>query len=184
MPNLYSNSGKSQYGSSIAPKTTMSVEGKCLSLPTTKLVSERRYDLAVKSLYFRHLYGGEFDERNIMFLYEWHIATRNAGRLLNDLPCDVVKRSLNDYHRHSTSLRNNMARYGFDRKQPIPIDRNGELMGGAHRLACAIALHIKEVPVVQSDQEVWQPAWGRDHFEDLPSIDLIDQEFNRIRGHG
>lgn len=80
------------------------------------------------------------------------------------LATDGWKRSIGDYLQSSKDLLSSMQRIGFDRSCPIPLDRNGELMNGSHRVACALALEIPEVPVLQSDGKVWAPAWDRGWF--------------------
>ena len=79
------------------------------------------------------------------------------------LPTDGWKRTAEDYLETCDFLLDSMSR-GFHKDEPIPIDKNGELLGGAHRLACACALGLKEVPVVQRNTEVWAPPWNREWF--------------------
>ncbi len=73
--------------------------------------------------------------------------------------------NVNDYYFAAHRLSVAMREQGFLSKYPIPIDPNGELLNGSHRLACAIALGIKEVPVERKDKYVWAPEWGIDWFE-------------------
>ena len=57
-----------------------------------------------------------------------------------------------------------MQREGFNPKQAIPIDPDRELLAGAHRLACAIALGIDTVPVERRTNKVWAPPWDYEWF--------------------
>jgi hypothetical protein len=77
-----------------------------------------------------------------------------------------------------------MRNEGFKRLYPIPIDPNGELLDGAHRTTCAIALKIK-VHVRRVQKEVWAPPWARQWFieHDCETNDLerIDADFERCQ---
>ena len=94
------------------------------------------------------------------------------------LPTDGWKRSPEDYMKASEYLLESLKSHGFRADEPIPIDKNGELLGGAHRVACACALGINVVSVVQRNTEVWAPPWNREwfvergmHVEDLQRLD-------------
>ena len=80
------------------------------------------------------------------------------------LATDQWKRTEDDYVNSATDLLHSMQQFGFLQSEPIPIDINGELFGGAHRLACAIALQIKLVPVVTIQHAVWAPPWNEAWF--------------------
>ena len=66
---------------------------------------------------------------------------------------------MDNYVDKATALFDSMKDNGFDRRCPIPIDPNNELLGGAHRLACALALDLS-VYVEKKSESVWAPAWG------------------------
>jgi hypothetical protein len=76
------------------------------------------------------------------------------------LSTDQWKRTLDDYVASAKALHASMVDKGFDPAWPIPVDPDGELLGGAHRLACAMALGIESVAVTHSPGYVWAPAWG------------------------
>jgi hypothetical protein len=115
-------------------------------------------DLAVKTRLFRHLLGGEDDDA--VSVYRWHITARSGYRMAAGVATDSWKRSVEDYLTSANYLLENMHTKGFDTSEPVEIDRDGELLGGAHRLSCALALQIPEVPVAQyQDRTVWAPAW-------------------------
>ena len=122
-------------------------------------------DLAVKARYFRHLIGG--DDPDAEDIYFWHIEKRSGQRMAAGLRTDQWKACLEDYRASSAALLASMQEAGFDPSQAIPIDGNRELMGGAHRLACAIALDLDKVPVIQyTDRFAWPPAWDLQWFAD------------------
>ena len=96
--------------------------------------------------------------------------------MLAGLPTDTVKRDLDDYVHSAIDLFRSMADRGYDPAFPIPIDVNRELLGGAHRLACALVLGYN-VPVVQENCFAHAPPWGREWFEGLAEFDRLEREF-------
>lgn len=125
------------------------------------LVTPRRFDIAVKWRYFRHLLtGGDADSERV---YKWHLQARKAANAKVNLGMDG-KANTDQYVEDSRNLLVSMAINGFNPEYPIPIDPDGELLGGAHRLACALALGIDAVPVERREQKVWAPAWDMNHF--------------------
>lgn len=77
---------------------------------------------------------------------------------------DAWKRTIDDYVASAASLCRSMASHGFDPSCAIPIDPDGELLNGAHRLGCALALGIESVPVIHETRRVWAPAWDYEFF--------------------
>ena len=118
--------------------------------------------MVVKWKYFRHLLG--FYEKGAERRYIWHINERIGPRMRAGLPTDQWKRCIEDYQKASEQLLVSMRRDGFLPTEPIPIDVEGELFGGAHRLACAMALNIKLVTVNQIDNKVWASPWNMAWF--------------------
>lgn len=74
------------------------------------------------------------------------------------LPTDKWKTSVDDYVSAALKLLAGM-RYGYNYEFPVPVDLDGELLNGSHRVACAIALGISDIPVVTENRRVWAPAW-------------------------
>ena len=56
-----------------------------------------------------------------------------------------------------------MSSDGFDSAYPVPVDDNGDILGGAHRVACALALG-EDVWATQSECLAWAPAWDAAWF--------------------
>lgn len=77
---------------------------------------------------------------------------------------DKWKKNLIDYGAASYALYDAMEKNGFDPAFPVPIDPNGELLDGSHRVACALALGIEEIPVLHRADYVWAPEWGLQWF--------------------
>lgn len=136
------------------------------------LLTPRRYDLAVKYRFFRQLrHGGDPDAWRV---YLWHIEKRSGARMRAGLATDKWKTHPGDYVSSSMELLQSMAVDGFDPAYAIPLDPNGELLGGAHRVACALALD-KAVIVEHLPQAAWAPAWGRPWFvrNGMDGMDLM-----------
>ena len=119
-------------------------------------------DIAVKWRYFRHLLG--FEDEGAVSRYLWHIEKRMGPRMAAGLPTDQWKFSVTDYTDAAQSLLQSMSHVGYLTTDPIPIDYHSELFGGAHRLACALAIGIPKVPVLKVPREVWAPRWGESWF--------------------
>lgn len=127
-----------------------------------RLVTPRRYDLAIKFRLFRHfLDGGDPDAEMV---YRWHIQARSGARMAAGLPTDAWKRTLDDYVASAANLVASMAHNGFLPHGAVPVDPNGELLGGAHRVACAIACGIISIPIGRLNTNVWAPSWGKEWF--------------------
>ena len=128
------------------------------------LVTPRRFDLAVKVRYFESLlHGGDPDA---LRLYRWHIAERSGHRMSMGVPTDRWKKSLDDYVSAAEALLASMVAKGFDSAFAVPVDPNGELLDGSHRVACALALQIKSIVVRHEDRLAWAPPWGEQWFMD------------------
>jgi hypothetical protein len=82
------------------------------------------------------------------------------------LATDAWKRTLDDYVASAGALAASMALRGFLPEEAIPIDPDGELLNGSHRLSCALALGIETVPVERRADRVWAPSWSIDWFRD------------------
>jgi hypothetical protein len=86
--------------------------------------------------------------------------------MASGLVTDGWKASLDDYLASAATLCRSMAYHGFNPSGAIPIDPDGELLNGSHRLSCALALGIESVPIERRADRVWAPAWGLDWFRD------------------
>jgi hypothetical protein len=132
------------------------------SFPTANLLTPRRLDLVLKWRFFRHLFGST--DNDAERLYRWHIVKRSGHRMTAKVATDQWKLSIDDYVQACRSLAASMASVGFHVKGAVPIDPDHELLGGAHRVACATALGIKNISVTESPQKVWAPAWDYEWF--------------------
>lgn len=128
---------------------------------TSSLISPRRLDIAVKFRFFRHLQNSD---PGAEALYAFHIVARSGARMQAGVATDVWKRGVVDYVFAAKELYRSMRLFGFDPDHAIPIDPDGELFNGSHRVACALALGIEEIPVVKMPGRVWAPAWDAEWF--------------------
>lgn len=131
-------------------------------LPPASLVTPRRLDLAVKHRFFRHLLNG--DDQHAERIYRWHVLKRSAHRMALGVPTDGYKLDTDTYVSAAADLFQSMQATGFDDACPIPLDLNGELMGGAHRTACALAIGLGGVTVEHLKDIAWAPPWNLKWF--------------------
>jgi hypothetical protein len=139
--------------------------------------------LAVKARYFRHLiHGGDADAGRV---YRWHIETRKRANTRLYIGMDG-KSGTDQYVADCRQLLISMQALGFLTEHAAPIDLQGELLGGAHRVACALALGIEDTPVIRKNSLAWAPPWGEAWFienrcapEDL---NHIRQDFQSLHG--
>lgn len=118
------------------------------------LLSIWRMDVAVKWRFFR------FADADSERVYRWHIDKRRESNKGQNLGMDGAKQTTDQYVEAARALYTSMHNRGYDPSKPIPVDPYGSILGGAHRLACALALDIDEVPVQQNTQPAWAPPWG------------------------
>ena len=80
------------------------------------------------------------------------------------------------YLPHAKALLASMKAEGFQPYWPIPVGRDGEILDGAHRTACAIALGIDALvqPVAKIS---WAPSWGRTWFREN---EMPEADFDRL----
>lgn len=118
--------------------------GECMTVAPERLVSPRRFDVAIKHIYAQHyLLGGKssYPEK----LYRAHIVSITHGSNKED---DGSKGDGDAYVAAFNLLLDSMRANGFDANYPVPVDRNMTLIDGAHRVAAALALNLP-VPVVK-----------------------------------
>lgn len=148
------------------PKTPSTLPEKHLeNFHPRLLLSPRRLDVVVKQRYFRHLlFGKDSDAEK---LYRGMIAARNGPRIMQGLTTDGWKSCLDDWIDASKALLASMQENGFIEQHAIPVDKNGELLNGTHRLACALAMGFTSIPFWRlPDKEAWAPPWGVEWFKD------------------
>lgn len=164
----------------------------CPLLPPHKLVTPRRWDLAVKWRFFRHLQlTNDPDSTRV---YGWHLLARRAANAKLDIGMDSKKAALDledreyvdRYIQTAHGLLVSMKANGFVPRFAIPIDPNGELLGGAHRVACALALELAEIPVENHTRYAWAPEWGDAWFAangmDIQNLMRVEHDWQTIKG--
>lgn len=79
---------------------------------------------------------------------------------------DMWKRKPEDYLAAAEDLYRSMSLLGYDYIHPIDIDPARELLNGSHRVACSLALGIKEVAVRPQVIMAWADPWDAQWFFD------------------
>jgi hypothetical protein len=118
-----------------------------------EFVIPERLDLVIKWRYFLHLNDGSDPESTRLYL--WHINARTGG-----IEPGGGKSTLAAYMTHARALQRHMKAHGFNDDHPIRVGTNGRLMDGAHRIACALALGVRRIPVVTVDKPGRARDWG------------------------
>ncbi len=125
----------------------------------------------MKWRFFKHLQSG--GDEDAVRVYRTHIEKRSGHRMQAGLATDVWKIKLDDYVQAAEALFASMVREGFNPSYPIPLDDEGRLLNGAHRLACALALDLKEVPIETGPYLAWAPPWGEAWFKEHMPGDFL-----------
>jgi hypothetical protein len=102
--------------------------------------------------------------------YVRHVWERSRHRWVQGLSTDGFKFGPFDYIGAALALLESMQRLGFDPDHAIPVDDNGDILNGAHRIACALALG-KNVIIGRSGKNAWAPPWDGKWF--------LDSDFTR-----
>ncbi|TBU93900.1 FkbM family methyltransferase [Phytopseudomonas dryadis] len=120
-----------------------------------------RLDIAVKLLYVRAYLNPTGDQADAArALYRRHILQRTNGRE----PESLGKTCLEDYERSFIALIESIRAEGLQEACAIPVDGEGRILNGAHRLAIALALGLKSVPVVRLPPPWKGLEWGMGWF--------------------
>lgn len=127
--------------------------------------------MAVKWRFFSHLRAG--GDEDAVRVYCEHIEKRSGHRMQQGLATDVWKLVTEDYVRAAKALFESMVLQGFNANYPIPLDIEGRLLNGSHRLACALALELPEVPIETGPYMAWAPPWGEAWFKEHMPGDFL-----------
>jgi hypothetical protein len=92
-------------------------------------VTPARLDIVVKLMFFEDIEHA--------WIYRRHIEGRTGGREKRSW-----KSSVQDYIKAADDLMRSMCANGFDPSEPVELGSNLNLRGGAHRIACALALDV------------------------------------------
>ena len=137
------------------PATVVWVDPKTLLHPD-------RLDIAAKAFYANALLGrlSHCSLVDAELCYLKHIQFRTGGQEPGD---ETRKGSLNSYKVQFIELIESMRRDGFLEEFAIPVaKKTGLILNGAHRVAAALCLGIKRVPVVYNtelDGLTWNARW-------------------------
>lgn len=130
-------------------------------LPPQALWHVDRLDIGAKLLFARDYLGASSVRMTDTFgLYRKHILQRTQGRE----PESLTKTSLADYERCFMALIDAIKAAGFKDEFAIPVDADGRILNGAHRLSAALALQLDRVPVVRIPYPWKGLEWGMAWF--------------------
>jgi len=128
-----------------------SLNSETIWIKPQRLLTERRLDLIIKTRLWRHFLSE--DDPGAVDVYVEHIAKR-AG----------THKPISEYLPAAIDLFRSMKANGFDKRHPVPVNRHWGLLGGAHRVSCALVLGL-DVLVDKLDTDHEWPPWGREWFE-------------------
>ena len=122
--------------------------------------TERRLDLIVKHRLWRHFLSGSDPEAERIYLE--HIDKRIGAQ-----------KPLDSYIPAARELFQSMTANGF-KGDPIPVNRDWQLLEGAHRTSLAYVLGLP-LTIARLDTDHTWPAWGKEWFQEhmpdyLPEI--------------
>lgn len=124
-----------------------------------------RLDLIVKYLQAKN-YLSSIYNKDVEDLYIRHIIMRTGGIEPEDcLTHKTDKTSVMDYLNSFKNLILDMKQNGFNPKYPIPVDKHKKMLNGAHRIAAALALNIKEIPTEEVQGVSFCP-WDFNWFQE------------------
>ncbi len=104
-----------------------------------------RFDFMAKYLYVKQ-YDKKYNTSFFIDLYKAHITTFNGGYELPDttLPnSTIIKQNIDDFIKVFNELIDDMKKNGYNKQYPIPVDKNGIIENGTHRLLTAYYYNIK-----------------------------------------
>lgn len=174
----------SSLGSVIAQHELLSFDSsKRIMVSPENLLTHKRFDLVVKFCYAKELISNVPSNSNLDWcsLYIRHIYLRTRGKE----PGSSQKNNLNDHKYFFSSLVSSIKENGFNPLNSVPIALDGGLVNGAHRTSSALALGLKEMPIVLSEQShgvEWGLEWFVNHG--FSSIEIHEIIYNWIKFSG
>lgn len=119
---------------------------KVVKIKARKLITRNRFDLLIKLAY---LDLKDSNKKYAQKIYDSHILAFGDGRYIE--PEKPYKKDLKSFLSEFQNIYESMKVDGFDcEKSLIPLARDGSILNGAHRLACAIKLNL-EVKCIRLD---------------------------------
>ena len=147
----------------------------------TSLLTANRLDVFLKKLYFDVIGGRRSKNADlIVVLYRKHISIRTGGVEPPDLHHSqhhIKKHSVLDYEESALRLLHSMEEEGFKKQYAIPISSKLLLQNGAHRLAAAISLGFKSIPISRSPcaGATWCLDWFGKNFSHKEFFFLLNE---------
>lgn len=126
------------------------------------LLHPDRLDIAAKALYANVILGRQTQHSGVdaEHCYLKHIMYRTGGKEPGD---EQRKHSLHSFQQQFIELIQSMRQHGFLEEYAIPVSKKtGLILNGAHRLAAALILGLRRVPVIYNtelDGLTWNAHW-------------------------
>jgi hypothetical protein len=139
-----------------------------------ELLTWNRFDLAFKLFYLDIRNKNSRLARNV---YEQHLKSFGLGKILE--PGDSKKNSLENFIDEFTSVYDQIKHSGFDEnKSLIPLDVNGSIANGAHRLSSAIHLGV-EISCISTlvPQSIYDYKFFKERNISQETLDMIVCKF-------
>jgi len=139
------------------------------------LINKMRFDLFSKLIFLDglNLYSNNYED-----LYYSFINAFSLGKFLE--PGNKEKKGFISFTKSFKETFFSMQKEGFSlKKSIIPISKNGIILNGSHRLACAIKLNIEFVPCIRLN--INSPKYNYQFFKyrKVPQ-DFLDQSINKL----
>lgn len=113
-----------------------------------RFLTDRRLDLAVRCAYAEEVLGGTYT-KEVEYLYEKLIQTTSEGakepvwnKTFSFFSDYEQKQGIHAFKEAFQKLLHSMKENGFQKEFFIPLDKRGNPINGAHRIAAALALDI------------------------------------------
>jgi len=152
--------------------------------PNTALQGQLRTKMAASALLGNHFKAGAFFRYDVLMKYLTIDAIlKNDNEFLKQYNQMQKKRAeiytLEDFRRLVYSIKEK----GFLNSYPIPISKNGQMIEGSHRLACALHFNIEEVPVIVSgatEGGYYGMQWFLTNGFNKKTIELLEETKHRL----
>ncbi len=149
--------------------------------PSSSLAGQVIQKIPTAALLGRQFVGGEFSRYDIFLRY---LAVKSIDR--GDGKFEKVYGEMQELrqgktaHQDITALVESMKRRGYLSRYPVPVSRDGHILDGSHRLACALYLDIWEVPIeIQPERRTVD--FGRRWFVQRGFDGVLIAEMDKVR---
>lgn len=146
--------------------------------PNKKLNSQLIIKIPTAALFCNHFINGEFSRYDLLMRYiaiDFILNNDEVG--LEYYKTMQKKRVEGETLEDFKKLIDSVKEKGFLNKNPIPISKDGHIVDGSHRLACALYFNVKEIPIeIKPIRGVYySKQWFIDNGFDDEAIQLLEK---------